>query len=183
MCLTTLSRSILTRFHSQVDNPEEYNFRPKEMLRDLCAIFALFSLAPEFQLECAKSGYYSAELVTKSVKTCQKLQLLTGTSMEMFEALPELVATAAQSVASDDALFVDAPDEFMDPLMCTFMKDPVYLPTSDTIIDRSTITQHLLNDPHDPFNRKDLTIDMVVPATELKEKMAKWVEEKRRGAA
>jgi hypothetical protein len=39
----------------------------------------------------------------------------------------------------------------------------------------------LLNDPHDPFNRKDLTIDMVVPATELKENMTMWVEEKRMG--
>jgi ubiquitin conjugation factor E4 B len=102
--------------------------------------------------------------------------------MELFESLPELVAAAAQTVASDDALFTDAPDEFLDPLMCTFMKDPVLLPTSDTIIDRSTITQHLLNDPTDPFNRKDLTIDMVVPATELKEKMNKWVEEKRAAA-
>lgn len=179
MAILTLS----SRTQQKVDNPEEYNFRPKEMLRDLCAIFALFSSAPEFQLECAKSGYYSAELVTKSVKTCKKLQLLTGKSMEMFEVLPDLVAAAAQSVASDDALLVDAPDEFLDPLMCTFMKDPVLLPTSDTIIDRSTITQHLLNDPHDPFNRRDLTIDMVVPATELKERMREWMEERRRAAA
>lgn len=103
--------------------------------------------------------------------------------MEDFEALPALVASAAQSVANDDALFIDAPDEFLDPLMCTFMEDPVLLPTSGTIIDRSTITQHLLNDPVDPFNRKDLTIDMVIPATELKEKMNNWVEEKRRAAA
>lgn len=133
-------------------------------------------------MECAKSGYYSAELVEKSVKTCRKLNLLTGKSMEDFEALPGLVAAAAESVASDDALLKDAPDEFLDPLMVTFMKDPVLLPTSDTIIDRSTITQHLLNDPTDPFNRKDLTIDMVVPATELKERMNKWVEEKRAAA-
>ena len=162
-----------------MDNPEEYNFRPKEMLRDLCAIFALFAEAPDFQVECAKSGYYSQELVTKSVKTCQKLNLLTGRSMELFASLPDLVDVAAKTVASDDELLVDAPDEFLDPLMCSFMKDPVFLPTSDTIIDRSTITQHLLNDPHDPFNRKDLTIDMVVPATELKERMAEWVEAKR----
>jgi ubiquitin conjugation factor E4 B len=63
------------------------------------------------------------------------------------------------------------------------MKDRVYLPTSDTIIDRSTITKRLLNDPHHPLNRKDLTIDMVVLATELKEKMTMWVEGKRMGAA
>mmetsp|Transcript_7777 Transcript_7777/g.10623 ORF Transcript_7777/g.10623 Transcript_7777/m.10623 type:complete len:1170 (-) Transcript_7777:196-3705(-) len=163
----------------KVDNPENYNFRPKEMLRDLCAIFASFSSAHEFQVECAKSGYYNKDLMTKSVKTCRKLNLLTGESMELFETLVEKVEAAFRHVGDDDALVADAPEEFLDPLMFTFMKDPVLLPTSDTIIDRSTITQHLLNDPVDPFNRKPLTVDMVVPATELKEKMEKWLDEKR----
>ena len=99
--------------------------------------------------------------------------------MESFTSLPEKVKMASKNVQHNEALFVDAPDEFMDPLMCTFMTDPVLLPTSNTIIDRATITQHLLNDPHDPFNRKDLTVDMIEPATELKERMTKWVAEKR----
>ena len=99
--------------------------------------------------------------------------------MELFSSLPGKVETASRSVEVDEALTADAPDEFLDPLMFTFMKDPVLLPTSGTIIDRATITQHLLNDPNDPFNRKDLTIDMVQPATELKERMSKWLREKR----
>lgn len=149
------------------------------MLRDLCAIFALFAKSPEFQVECAKSGYYNSELVAKSVKTCKKLNLLTGESMEAFATLPDLVAVAAKSVASDDALLVDAPDEFLDPLVLTFMKDPVLLPTSGKVVDRSTIAQILLNDPADPFNRKELSIDMVQPATELQERMTAWLAEKR----
>jgi hypothetical protein len=40
----------------------------------------------------------------------------------------------------------DAPDEFLDPLLMTLMRDPVRLPTSGNIVDRSTIAQHLLND-------------------------------------
>ena len=172
----------LTSFHIpfiQVKNPEELNFRPKEMLRDLCAIFALFSTAQDFQVECAKSGYYNSELMAKSVTTCRKLNLLTGASMEAFADLPLAVNEACELVASDDALTSDCPDEFLDPLMCTFMMDPVYLPTSENIVDRSTITQHLLNDPHDPFNRKGLTVDMVQPATELKARIDKWLDEKR----
>lgn len=160
-------------------NPDELNFRPKEMLRDLCAIFALFSTSQDFQLECAKSGYYNFELMAKSVTTCRKLNLLTGESMEAFAALPIGVSSASKLVATDDALTSDCPDEFLDPLMCTFMMDPVYLPTSESIVDRSTITQHLLNDPHDPFNRKDLTVDMVIPATDLKARIGKWLDDKR----
>lgn len=163
----------------KVDNPESYNFRPKDMLRDLCAIFANFSSADEFVLECARSGYYNADLIIKSVKTCQRLQLLTGEAMDDFAALTGRVAEASKGVEDFDTLTADAPDEFLDPLMCTFMKDPVYLPTSDNYVDRSTITQHLLNDPHDPFNRKDLTPDMVKDAPELKEKIDRWLEEKR----
>jgi ubiquitin conjugation factor E4 B len=163
----------------KVDNPENYNFRPKEMLRDLCSLIASYSSAFQFQEHCAKSGYYNEKLLQSSVKTCSKLNLLGKASMELFSSLPEKVQTASRTVESDEALTADAPEEFLDPLMFTFMKDPVILPTSGTIIDRSTITQHLLNDPNDPFNRKELTIDMIEPATELKDRMTKWLKDKR----
>ena len=53
------------------------------------------------------------------------------------------------------------------------MDDPVELPSSKTVIDRITISKsnnfikfkyvlierHLMNDPHDPFNRAPLTFD------------------------
>lgn len=55
--------------------------------------------------------------------------------------------------------FDDAPDEFLDPLTYNLMEDPVELPGSHTIIDRVTIKRHIVNDPHDPFNRAPLTMD------------------------
>lgn len=163
----------------KVDNPESYNFRPKEMLTDLCEIFSSYADAPLFQEHCAKSGYYTNDLMTKAVKTCTKLSLLKDENMAVFASLPDMVMEVSKTIEDDDALTIDAPDEFLDPLMCTFMKDPVLLPTSGTIIDRSTVTQHLLNDPHDPFNRKDLSIDMVEPADDLRERMAAWLAQKR----
>ena len=166
----------------KVDNPESYNFKPKDMLRDLCTIFANFAQSSEFCTECARSGYYDAELVLKAAKTCRKLNLLTPENMKSFESLSVSVDGASKEVEDLDQLTADAPDEFLDPLLMTFMKDPVFLPTSEKYMDRSTITQHLLNDPKDPFNRKDLTIDMVKPATELKEKMDRWLDEKRKAA-
>ena len=53
----------------------------------------------------------------------------------------------------------DAPEEFLDPLMFNLMEDPVELPDSHNIMDRKTIKIHLLNDPHDPFNRAPLSLD------------------------
>ena len=43
------------------------------------------------------------------------------------------------------------------------MTDPVVLPTSGNIVDRSTIETHLLSDTIDPFNRKPLTKEMIQP--------------------
>lgn len=149
------------------------------MLTDLCSIFVSYAESAEFQEYCAKSGYYTEDLMKQAVSICSKWNLMNNEKMNTFSSFVDNVKVAAKNVEHDETLYADAPDEFLDPLMCTFMKDPVLLPTSDTIIDRSTITQHLLNDPHDPFNRKELTIDSVVPATDLKERMTAWLAAKR----
>lgn len=47
--------------------------------------------------------------------------------------------------------------------MATLMRDPVMLPSSKAILDRSTIKSHLLSDSKDPFNRSPLTIEDVIP--------------------
>ena len=184
MLLHVLTKLIGSRgLELKVDNPESYNFRPKEMLRDLCSIFACFAAAPEFQTECAKSGYYNSDLLTKSIKTCRKLQLLSPKEMTLLESLPSEVEAASGDILLDEALVADAPDEFLDPLMFTFMRDPVLLPTSDTIVDRSTIAQHLLNDAHDPFNRKPLTMEEVQTAHQFKARIDAWLAEKRASKA
>jgi ubiquitin conjugation factor E4 B len=161
----------------KVDDPEKYEFRPKEMLRDLCSIFALFSSSEIFQAECAKAQC-SPNLLRDAAKPIRKFNLLTGESMIAFEALPSLIEVAAEHVSADDELYADAPDEFLDEILVTFMKDPVRLP-SGHFVDRSTITQHLLNDPVDPFSREPLTLGDIVPATELRAKMDVWLAEKR----
>jgi ubiquitin conjugation factor E4 B len=47
--------------------------------------------------------------------------------------------------------------------MQEIMNDPVLLPTSNVIVDRVTINKHLLIDSTDPFNRKKLTKEMLIP--------------------
>merc|ERR1719507_1828664 len=103
--------------------------------------------------------------------------------MELVEALENVAATVKKMAANtlkDDELFADAPDEFLDPIMSHLMKDPVKLPNSGQIVDRPTIARHLLSDQNDPFTRSPLTLDMVIPETELKERIHSWMESKRR---
>jgi Kip1 ubiquitination-promoting complex protein 1 len=73
----------------------------------------------------------------------------------------------------------DIPEEFLDPIQFTVMRDPVRLPASKVVVDRSIIERHLLLDKTDPFSRSELTIDMVQPEVELKEKISLWIKEKK----
>ena len=52
--------------------------------------------------------------------------------------------TAAAQQKQDDAVYDDAPDEYLDPITSTLMIDPVMLPSSKQITDRATIARHLL---------------------------------------
>lgn len=43
------------------------------------------------------------------------------------------------------------------------------------VMDRHSITRHLLSDPQDPFSRKPLTADMLEPNDALREEIEDWI--------
>lgn len=94
------------------------------------------------------------------------------------ESLASEAKTLQQGAAAEEEAFEDVPDEFEDPLMSHLMKDPVQLP-SGNVVDRSTILQHLLTDPRDPFSRQTMKEEDLVDMTELKERIEAWVEGQR----
>lgn len=55
------------------------------------------------------------------------------------------VAAKVQKLADlqkeEEEMLADIPDEFLDPIMSTLMADPVQLPSSRQIVDRSTIAR------------------------------------------
>lgn len=95
-----------------------------------------------------------------------------------FYEATEVLATVhddADSDFDDD----DIPDEYIDPIMGTLMRNPVRLPTSEQVVDRATIARQLVAQQIDPFNRQPLTLDQVVPVPELKGEIERWIKEKR----
>ena len=104
---------------------------------------------------------------------------LSSASAPALERLERAVESAREGAVNMDEILENAPEEYLDPLTYEVMKDPVRLPTSDTVVDRSTIAQQLLNDPLDPFNRQPLKIEDVVDETELKEQIEAFIEEKK----
>lgn len=64
--------------------------------------------------------------------------------------------------------------------MYSLMSDPVMLPTSKVVVDRSVVSAHLLSDPCDPFNRQPLKIEDCIELPELKAQIEEWKAAKRR---
>ncbi len=64
--------------------------------------------------------------------------------------------------------------------MNNILQEPVLLPNSNIIVDKSTIIKHLERDPTDPFTRSQLTIDMVIPQENLKNRIQTFFAEKRK---
>lgn len=80
------------------------------------------------------------------------------------------VAMAASELEADG----EVPEDFLDPLLQTVMREPVILPDSHITIDRSTIERHLLSSKTDPFNRSPLSAEQLKPDAALKARIQSW---------
>lgn len=108
---------------------------------------------------------------------------------EMFTGLSESVATQYKEIVQklhtlqdkhdeDEAIYDDAPEEFLDALLFTLMEDPVELP-SGNVVDRAVISRTLLSEAIDPFTRLPLTKEELKPLPELKQKIEEWKASKK----
>jgi ubiquitin conjugation factor E4 B len=88
---------------------------------------------------------------------------------------------SARAQARDDPL-ADPPDEFLDPVVYTLMRDPVVSPASGTTYDRAVIRRHLLTDPRDPLNREPLSPYDLRPDAALKARIDAWMAERTAAA-
>jgi len=168
-----------------VENKEKYHFNPRQLLSDVVQVYLNLSNQPEFARAVAGDGRsYRKELFEGAARRCSNYNLKSPNEIEQLGLFVVKVEEAKVTLAAEDDLG-DVPDEFLglsalslsswpafltdrhlffpDPLMCTLMRDPVILPSSRTVVDRSTIKSHLLSDAKDPFNRVPLTIEEVAP--------------------
>ncbi|XP_064642091.1 ubiquitin conjugation factor E4 B-like [Lineus longissimus] len=162
----------------KVKNPDDYGWEPKKLLNQLTNIY--------LHLDCDEFAYsiandersYKKELFDDAISRMLKANIKTPIEIEQFRHLQDKVEKLVVKKQRSEIDYEDAPDEFKDPVMDTLMADPVLLPTSGKIMDRSNIMRHLLNSQTDPFNRQDLTEEQLEPLPELKAKIQAWMKEK-----
>ncbi|KAJ4707379.1 Ubiquitin conjugation factor like [Melia azedarach] len=168
-------------------DPEKYEFRPKQLLKQIVRIYVHLARGDTqtiFPAAISSDGRsYNEQLFSAAADVLRKI----GEDMRIIQEFVELgaKAKAAASEAMDaEAALGEIPDEFLDPIQYTLMKDPVILPSSRITVDRPVIQRHLLSDSTDPFNRSHLTADMLIPDTELKARIEEFIrsqELKRHG--
>lgn len=168
----------------KVQDPKSVGFHPRVLLQSLLQIYVALSQ----QAACrallaaalARDGRsYDARVFHKAAALARKHMLLPPTGIDTLAVLVRDAEANREADAALDEDLADAPDEFLDPLMATLMRDPVMLPASRMVMDRATIKQHLLSDPSDPFNRMPLALADVIPQHELKTQIEAWLQEVR----
>lgn len=135
----------------KVSDPERFRFKPKELLSEITQIYINLSEAPEFVRAIANDGRsYSKATFEKLARILKHRGIMVEGEIQQVLALIKKVEEAKATIEIEDER--EIPDEFLDPLMATLMKDPVILPMSRVTVDRATIRAVLLSKNLDPFN-------------------------------
>ena len=162
----------------KVKNLEEFSFKPGEIVTDISKIYLNLKDCDSFLASISRDGRsYTPDLFKQATEVLIKI----GRSDLVSEviALDAKVQEVAKNYRADEALFADAPDHFLDSILSHLMTDPVRLPHSGMVVDRSTIARHLLSDQMDPFTRAPLTMEQLEPMDQLKEEIVVWMQRKR----
>lgn len=157
-----------------VSNRDKYHFRPLQLLSDFVEIYLNLGASSVFIEAVAADGRsYKPEVLDRVAYILSSKHQKDPADIARWDKLKTKFVQAKEQQDQAELDLGDIPPEFEDPIMGELMKDPVLLP-SRHVVDRSTIVQHLLSDPKDPFTRQPMTIEDAVPQTELKEKIEKW---------
>ena len=167
----------------KVNNPGKYNFNPRALLSSLIEIYLSFLGNESFIRSVAgDERSFSPQLF----ENCVGIMKRTGMSVDMIESFTKLSEKimifgkeSGETRSGQEFNTENIPEEYLDPILFNLMVDPVRLPASHMIVDRSTIQAHLLNDPHDPFNRQPLSIEEVEPMTELKNEIENFIKSQK----
>ncbi|KAL6954705.1 E3 ubiquitin-protein ligase pub1 [Sarracenia purpurea var. burkii] len=159
-------------------DPEKYEFRPKQLLKQIVNIYVHLARGDKeniFPAAITRDGRsYNEQLFSAAADVLRRIGE-DGSIIQEFIELGAKTKIAASEAMDTEATLGEIPEEFLDPIQFTLMTDPVILPSSRHTVDRTVIQRHLLSDSTDPFNRSHLTADMLIPNLEMKAKIEEFI--------
>ncbi|ELQ74461.1 Ubiquitin fusion degradation protein-2, partial [Trachipleistophora hominis] len=151
-----------------IKNPDEYNFRPKELLRKIIMVYLKMSNDVYLNAIVQDHSYFNLSLFKRACFICETKFILGQNDLSLFKRLVSKLEAVQNEIVEDDEI---VPDEFIDPITCDPIRDPVILLTSNVTVDRSTFDAIMLGDQVDPFNREVLDESKVRDNEEMKKKL------------
>ena len=172
----------------KVSNFEKYYFKPRQLLQNIISIYcSLYRSSKEYQEQFllklkAETRFFSTSLLSKAIRIAKRENMCLDDQISTIQEIhDDLVKNSnTRDIAEIIMDEMDVPEEYVDPLMQTLISDPVYLPTSNLIMDRHIIERHLITEKFDPFNRKPLKKTDLQARPELKKKIARFIEESKK---
>ncbi len=119
----------------------EYGFDPKFILVSLVNIYVYFKDYKEF-LEFIVKDERSFKLENFDKVITLKSDEKISIEYEVYDKFILLIndlKDISHTIKSNMISYDDAPEEYLDPITTVLMEDPVMLPNSKTILDKSTI--------------------------------------------
>ncbi|WOO81182.1 Ubiquitin conjugation factor E4 [Vanrija pseudolonga] len=160
----------------KVADPDRFSFKPKPLLAAIAQIYLNLGHEADFIRAVANDQRsYTPELFERFARVLKNRAIMTAAEVDAIVSFSNRVKDAKATIEIEDER--EIPDEFLDPLLATLMKDPVILPVSRVTVDRSTIRAVLLSKDLDPFNNVPLKYEDVIPDVELKAKIDAWIAE------
>lgn len=128
----------------KVRNMDLLKFEPKKLLKIISMIYQNFENEDIFiQAIANDERSYSSSLFEKAIFILKKINC-PYYLIKSIENIQRKTNVFYMENLENVNNFDDCPDEFCDIISYEIMKDPVLLPTSNVILDRSTITKQLL---------------------------------------
>ena len=107
-----------------------------------------------------KSLSNNIENINKFKLILEKLEKYNTSTIKKFNY--EFIISEIQNIKNNTINYTDTiPIEFCDPILYIPIEEPCILPESDIIVDKKTILNHLVHSKSDPFNRTNLTEEIL----------------------
>lgn len=151
-----------------------YGYKPDKIVELFSKVYLEISHSDNVVQEIIldKRSYYPKlfEDMSYHLLTVNKITELETVNFQMIQTIIESKIKKLNNrvILIDDN---EIPDDIMDPIMCSIMKEPILLPSSKKIMDKSVICRYLLSDQEDPFNREPLDIEELEQFNRLPETM------------
>lgn len=142
----------------KVKNSAQINFRPVNILEKLRDILINMCDFDEFVKSVAQDQRsYNNRLIERLLSVLYVHSKVSNYEDNLLSKFNDEVLKIRKQLKEEEDK--EIPEELCDPIMSTLIEDPIMLPSTQIIMDKGVIARHLLSDPHDPFNRDELTME------------------------